>query len=224
MLVKVLLQFFVGEVDTKLLKRVLLEALEPVDIQHADASHGLRILPNGIVDGAHQPVEEARVQSLGQGVAAGHRIQLRHRPLERLLLGDDGSNQQRLVQQRSVSVEQRRHAPYRLFGRLVRELGLFLSRKLDVAQVQHCSHDAPHRVLLGLGDAHDAHGAPRARKLLRVIHPREFVALALVEVVELARGLQLEALHFLWGSARAQLVENVVVALRICDLHQARAL
>lgn len=59
MLVEVLLQLLIGQVDTELLKVVLLEALKPVDVQHTHKCGRSGVLPNGGVDLGHQPVKHA---------------------------------------------------------------------------------------------------------------------------------------------------------------------
>jgi len=66
-LVEVLLQLLVGEVDAKLLEAVLLEYLEPEDVQHSyhrglDTRYGLH---RGI-DPFHQPIEQPAIKGLHQ--------------------------------------------------------------------------------------------------------------------------------------------------------------
>jgi hypothetical protein len=58
MLIEVLLQLFICQVDTKLLKAVCLEAFKPVDIQHSDQAFGVWILANRVVDLIHKPIKQ----------------------------------------------------------------------------------------------------------------------------------------------------------------------
>lgn len=76
MLVELLLQALVGQVDAELLKAVLLEGLEAVDVQDADRALVAALLcaakcADLAVDGSHKPIKEPRVQVLGQRVARG---------------------------------------------------------------------------------------------------------------------------------------------------------
>jgi hypothetical protein len=71
-----------------------------------------------------------------------------------------------------------------------------------------------------------AAGKPAAMhlELLSVVDARQLIACALVEVAELRGGLQVPARSLLLAGAIADLVEDVVVALRVVDGHHARAL
>lgn len=73
--------------------------------------------------------------------------------------------------------------------------------------------------LLLLRDPDDAHRLARQLVLLGVAHALELEALALVQVVELPGGAEAPRRHLLLGGAVAQLVEDVVVALRVGDGH-----
>ena len=49
------------------------ELMRTVDVQDADEGGSIWVLPDGAVDLVHQPVEQALVQRLCQGVPVAHR-------------------------------------------------------------------------------------------------------------------------------------------------------
>ena len=101
MLVELLLQALVGEVDAQLLKAVLLEGLEPVDVQDPDRALGA--LPAAqradlAIDGCNQPVKQAGIEVLCQRVPRGvgrSSVQLLHDVLAHRL---DGPGRQGMQQ------------------------------------------------------------------------------------------------------------------------------
>ena len=104
-LVEEVLQLLVGEVDEELLERVVLEGLEAEDVQEADRALG--VPHRGLVCGAHlevdpdqDPLEEGRVDRLGQRVACGGRLWRGLRHLDHGELADRLDGQRRLERRR----------------------------------------------------------------------------------------------------------------------------
>lgn len=77
MLVELLLQFLVRVIDAKLLERIHLERLEPVNVQHANEAAGSRArAAQTFVNDIHGVLEQPGVHVLGQGVSRSVRFGL----------------------------------------------------------------------------------------------------------------------------------------------------
>jgi len=59
--IEVLLQHFIGKVDAELLEGVVVEDLEAENVQDTDLTRRFRVVPHGLVDAHHQPVEHCSV-------------------------------------------------------------------------------------------------------------------------------------------------------------------
>mmetsp|Transcript_11804 Transcript_11804/g.50590 ORF Transcript_11804/g.50590 Transcript_11804/m.50590 type:complete len:349 (+) Transcript_11804:2371-3417(+) len=90
--------------------------------------------------------------------------------------------------------------------------------------MQNARHDAHHRVLRVLLDAHDVHRPSRRAVLRRVVHALERVTRRRVEVGKLGGRLQSQTLLLDVVRAVAELVKNVEVAFGVVHLNDPRAL
>ena len=228
-LVEVLLQLLVRQVDAELLERVQLERLKAVDVQDADEASAAGVLPDAGVDLLHQPVKQAGVQSLGQrvpglGRLAGGQV-LQDVPVP----GFQRPRPQRLVQCPGLHHQQRRRRVQSLRRGGVSQAGGAVGGgrvcgKSYVPHMQNGGHRLQRVRLLLLAHAHDAHRPPGGLVLGRVGHAGKVEAPALVEVPKLGSRLQQPGSPLLRRGAVAQLVEDVVVPLRVGAAHHPAAL
>lgn len=84
MLIELLLQLLVRVIYTELFERVHLERLEAVNIENTDETLGFVLRLEGIIDTGHDPVEQFRVNVLGQRVSGADRLFHVHRFQEHL--------------------------------------------------------------------------------------------------------------------------------------------
>ena len=86
MLVEELLEFFVGEVDAKLLERVCFEDFKAKNVQNSDGfALNITTRSNRLVDPGHQPVKHMLVDKFGQRVTGCHCFLWAEANLKRLL-------------------------------------------------------------------------------------------------------------------------------------------
>jgi hypothetical protein len=89
-----LLELLIDKVDAELLKAVVLENLESVNVQHAD-DRGRILVEDGFIDLRDDPLEEARVDAHRKGVAGKCGLGRREGGLDGLADSLDGTRGQR---------------------------------------------------------------------------------------------------------------------------------
>eukprot|EP00051_Salpingoeca_urceolata_P021426 m.336288 g.336288 ORF g.336288 m.336288 type:complete len:561 (-) comp19795_c1_seq2:119-1801(-) len=209
-----LLEFFVDKVDAKLFKAIGLKNLKPVNVQHTNRDFVV-FLGHGPVDGHHQKVKQPRVQRFGQRIACVHGLLNREGDNGRFRLATPSAFHEACGQ---LFVEDLRRHTQQKGGKLkkvlVAHLGVVTSLdKVDVAQVQHGSHNLEHLPLLVRPKSHNRHGMQCVCKLLLVVNAVHLVAAALAQVPKVRGVLHTEPFTLLGRCPSTQLVENVKVSL-----------
>jgi hypothetical protein len=218
----------VGEVDEELLEGVVLEGLEAVDVQHAHETPAL-VRGDGGVEPPHQPVEDARVDGLGQRVALVRRLarvvglDQRLVPPRVDLLGAEraahllGIEPQEARRQRQVLLRRRLH----------HRPALVCVLEAHVAQVQHRRDELEHGPLQARVDADGSHARLGHLEVVRVRLARDVRAVPVRQVAEAARPagvVQAQVAEQLLVASADELVEDVEVALLLLLPHDARLL
>ena len=225
-LVELLLQLLVGEVDAELFEGILGKVLEAVDVEHADEGvdpleH--RVGREAAVDDVDEPVEQARVDELGDGVSHDGGLllrQVRHdllAPGHELLL--DGPPRE------GRGVDAQQGAGSDEGGLVGREGGVGAGgTDLDVAQVQQRGEDTEDLGLAVVRDPDLAQRGPCRVELGSIVDAVDGGRATLVEVVEVLDGQQPQSFPFRVGRAGDELIEDVIVALLERLEHQPRPL
>ena len=230
--VELRLQPLVGVVYAQLFERVVLEELEPVDVQYAyrrPLRNPVRVRGEARVDSRDEPVEERRVHRLCQRVATllrPLRPKLRRHPLA----------PRKLHHPRAEGVAQRvgpdaqeprrggrrfRSLPRRHAARVVLPVQ-FPIDEFDVAQPQHRGDDPENLPLRHRVDAHRVQRVAQHVALAFIVHAVDVHDAGLGEVLKLERiARDGELGSFLVVRARAEAVEDVVGAFAVCGRHDA---
>ena len=227
MVVELVLKTLVGVVDAELLVRVDLEALKAVDVENTD--HGLARLRGAqcersvhLVD---KPVEETGVDILGDRVT-------HHDGLGLGQVGDDLF---------ASGLELLLDGPFAELGRIDTEHAgghkeawlvicqdgiVSCSSDLDVAEMQERGQETKDVPLTLDGETDRAERLLCRLELLGIVDAVDDVAAstALVEVEEFGSILETEVLSLGGRCACTQLVEDVVVSLRLGLVDETRAL
>ena len=173
LLVEVLLELLICEVDAELLKVVLLELLETVDVQNAHSELACGVLADGGVDLVHEPVEELGVDRFRERVPAVGRCCGTQGAGDRSIEGLPSPCGQCLLQQFSLRSQKLRcglEALLRVLRQDTLLVILWVSLEDHVSKVQHDGHDPEHAVLVLLGHSNDRHGLLGSLVPLRVVH------------------------------------------------------
>mmetsp|Transcript_86585 Transcript_86585/g.259843 ORF Transcript_86585/g.259843 Transcript_86585/m.259843 type:complete len:250 (-) Transcript_86585:84-833(-) len=222
-----LLQLLVGKVDAELLEGVEGKVLETEDVEQPDVRHRLgRLFAADVaVHLAHDPVKQVRVDGLDDGVTRHLRLALVE--IDRI----DGralaaaAARHRAARQVALELACLQEVLRRLEHVHVDDLGLVvvLSLELHVAEEEERGERLEDLILRRLRHAEAAHRARRLAVRLLVVDADERRALGLVEHMHLVQPHP--AQHRPLDSIRRtghQLVEDVVVALRVGDRDRAR--
>mmetsp|Transcript_85398 Transcript_85398/g.127996 ORF Transcript_85398/g.127996 Transcript_85398/m.127996 type:complete len:217 (-) Transcript_85398:546-1196(-) len=206
------LQLLVGIVDAELLKVVLLEHLEPEDVEHRHAHrHRIVLEPQRRVHALDNVVEELRVQRLRQRVTALHGLLLALRLGHRLASRRDDARAQPCLDRGAVDLEQLRHSLEMAVGGQG-SVALAVFGDGEVSNVQHGRHrreDALLALRVEPDEMQSLLGAVEAGGVVDTVGGD-----ARLGEVEHRRLRQTQVLQHLLRRARtAHLVEDVVVAL-----------
>jgi len=245
-----LLQLLVGVVDAELLEAVLLEVLEAVDVlcavnvgvsccssrrrarskrrggaTHEDADKVLDraldlVVGEALVDDADEPVEQRRVDVLGDRVLDDvglRRVEARH---DLVGAGHDLLLEDPLLELGLVDAEE--------LGRHREALVVVVEERvgpgradLHVAEVEQGREDLEDVPLALDGDADRRQGLLRDGELVCVVDAGDLRGAALVEEREGRRRVEAERLALRRWRTGEELVEDVVVALRLGLVHEA---
>ena len=211
---KLLVQLLVRIVDAELLEGVDFEHLKTEDVEHPDGLPRLARIVDALVHLHHEPVEQAPIDLLRQGVprvTGARNVQGDH--VDRPPAGAAGAHRavrERLLELVRVDLEQFRH-----LAQLVPrgDLGAGRARvlKVHIAQEQDPRQEAEDAGPLALGDAHHAHGLLDHAVALRVVQVVD--ARAGAEVGVILGLLHVPLASLLSGGPPREVVEDVVVAL-----------
>mmetsp|Transcript_30373 Transcript_30373/g.84969 ORF Transcript_30373/g.84969 Transcript_30373/m.84969 type:complete len:392 (+) Transcript_30373:2522-3697(+) len=220
MLVEVLLELLVTEVDAELLERVDLENFETENVKGIDGARA-----DGALRGSHtnvdlldDPVEEVRVNLLGEGVAVVGGLLKVEGNLGRGLSADHhGTVGTGLLEILAVHLQELGadieavlvgdNAGVRANGRVLARL------EIDVPQVQHRRDEAKDVLFVLLGKSHLLHGLDHLLPLLKVVNVVHRGAAALAEVVVVLCVPEGKLLLEIGVRAADELVEDVEAAL-----------
>lgn len=102
-------------------------------------------------------------------------------------------------------------------------IALVMKCKCHITNVQHGGNDTHNHLLFLFCYSNGAHGMLGFFKRFRVTHIFNFVAAALIDIVELVNAnVQSKFFAFLFRASRHQLVKNVIITFALCLPHDAR--
>mmetsp|Transcript_6645 Transcript_6645/g.16124 ORF Transcript_6645/g.16124 Transcript_6645/m.16124 type:complete len:339 (-) Transcript_6645:610-1626(-) len=210
--VEVRLQLLVGEVDAELLERVDLELLEAKNVEDANEGARLRVGEQANVDLLAQPVEETRIDRLGQRVAGVSRLLHLERDLvDRIRHGAHRARHESLFEALDRGLHE---VGCRLQRGRLHHLARVVIRvhKIDIAEVENHCEQTTNALLLLWEDPNRSHRHGHLFGIRRVVDGRH-VNHAILEVCKVVGSAQPQLLLLTSRGRREQLVEGVVVAL-----------
>lgn len=220
--VEVRLQHLVCKVDAQLLERVRLELLKAEDVKHADEGARVGLREQRLVDRPDEPVEELRVDGLGERVAGVVRLLCLERDfVHRAREGLHRARRQRLLERRRRQLHQPRRRVHRVGRRDGARLGVIRRVEADVAQVQQRREQRVDAALLLSADANGAHRGAHVCVRRLVVNRRDLDHAGTEVRVVLRRG-QRQLRLVGGGEAGEELVEGMVVSLEGRLHHSAR--
>eukprot|EP00968_Pinguiococcus_pyrenoidosus_P000506 scaffold31_cov263-Pinguiococcus_pyrenoidosus.AAC.12 len=218
--VEVLLQLLVREVDAELLEGVLLEDLEPEDVEHADKKGVVHLELHSVVDPENEPVEELPEDRLCERVRRLHRVRRLVQDVRVRAANVNGSRGEGAVDRLVGQAQQPRDVLHGLLaGPLDAAALVTIALELNVPDVQDRGHQREqplHGILL---EAEVAEAGQHLAEVVDVVHVPHSGASRLVQVPKPGRVAQSVLLAL---ASLAQLVEDVKVPLaRLLKGHAA---
>eukprot|EP00041_Stephanoeca_diplocostata_P019347 m.416412 g.416412 ORF g.416412 m.416412 type:complete len:398 (-) comp21279_c0_seq2:1033-2226(-) len=190
LVVEVLLNLFVGKIDTELLKGIRFKDFEPRQVQESDKAVTLvRPAVDRCVDLLHKPAEHASVQELAKRIASVGGFSGGQSYLDRLTATRlDLAMQRAMHQGIFVHTQQLRRAHNVLLGFLGGGRGVAHVSKFHIAQLEQPDETPPQHALCVCANAEPCQCRRHLLKLCHVIHPVYGVAFASAQVdIVLAR-------------------------------------